>query len=789
MGLATVQEDLARSGLVSIDMDIRPLESPERATCSIPPALEGYVIPYYSIQGNLLPFYRCRIFESGYKYKQLTNSQNHIYFPKNFRQAIREHKRDYILFVEGEKKAAAATKAGFPAVGVGGVDSWKTRTLILPGDTSFETISADAFRPKLKAKLPANTEITETDNLAVGFKDLTSFIMEKKLAIIIIYDSDEKGTKYQVQRAAAALGFELRYQGIPFNKIRQVILPPTNPHGKMGIDDFLQTESPGKLQLLITKALNRRTAFPRHPNVREFVNKKLQRSKLSRKETQALGLAVLCDMDTGGRRLRSTSEDQLYYFDNLTRRLIKAQMVSTAREVINDTEFGRHLYNEFGLSLADHKLLTWFGTQFSAEEPVETVQPHRIICRNNHKDDNVLYQINDGQYVKVTSGGVEVCDNGTGGVLFESGLVKGIDASDLLVQLKLREDEDIKPWWEEVIGNVRLRKDPRLAQLTTLLFYISPWLYRWRGTQLPVEMIIGEAGSGKSSLYELRLNILVGHPLLRNAPADLKDWHASIANSGGLHVVDNVQLVDKQLRQRLSDEICRLVTEPTPHIEARKLYSNNELVRVPINTVFAITAIQQPFLNADLIQRAFIIELDKSSIADITYDSDWAKHQMELHGDRAVWISHHLYILSKFFRLAEKKWNPNYQARHRLINFEQILVLMAETLGMDSDWIPEYLSGRSDKAISESDWALEGLIRYSEFVRRRGSGCYDIRFTASDIAIWAAEQEDFMQCIQITNSRRLGRYIQSHKQMISSVASIVGRGKANNLMHYGLRRK
>src|SRR5690606_37311113 len=122
------------------------------------------------------------------------------------------------------------------------------------------------------------------------------------------------------------------------------------------------------------------------------------------------------------------------------------------------------------------------------------------------------------------------------------------------------------PLWGQVLQTVRLRDHHKQQAITTLLYYMSPWLNRWRGMQLPVEMVLGESGSGKSTLCELRLSIITGQPRLRNAPQDLKDWHASIANSGGLHVTDNVQLVDRNLRQRLSDEICRIITEPSPHI-------------------------------------------------------------------------------------------------------------------------------------------------------------------------------------------------------------------------------
>ena len=70
MSSSSVDEDLIRSGLIKSDMEVRELDGPERTTCAIPPGLNGYVIPYYSILGALLPFYRCRVFESVPKYKQ-----------------------------------------------------------------------------------------------------------------------------------------------------------------------------------------------------------------------------------------------------------------------------------------------------------------------------------------------------------------------------------------------------------------------------------------------------------------------------------------------------------------------------------------------------------------------------------------------------------------------------------------------------------------------------------------------------------------------------------------------
>jgi ABC-type oligopeptide transport system ATPase subunit len=310
--------------------------------------------------------------------------------------------------------------------------------------------------------------------------------------------------------------------------------------------------------------------------------------------------------------------------------------------------------------------------------------------------------------------------------------------------------------------------------------------------QLPVELVIGESGSGKSTLCELRLSVISGESRLRNSPQDLKDWHASISNTGGLHVTDNVQLVDRNLRQRLSDEICRLITEPHPSIEQRKYYTNADLLRIPISAVFAITAIQQPFQNADLLQRSIILELDKTTSSDggrgeVTYDSEWRAHQLERFGDREGWIAHHLLVLQRFFQLVKEKWQPRYYAKHRLINFEQSLMLMAEVFGEDASWIPNYLNGVVEKTLLESDWTFEGL---STFVNVMGGHIHAAKqaITVDVISDWAQGHEEFKDCEMLTNARRLGRYVQTHKALVFSSLGLREAGKKGNRVQYKFER-
>ena len=834
----TILHDLALSGLEPTDIKMRPLEMAEKAACGLTTTAEGYVIPYFNIQGQPLPFYRTKLFNQQVKYRQMKGTPNHIYFPPGFLDLVRN--ANYLIITEGEKKAAKACREGFPCVALGGVDSWRNRILILPKETEFAAHSYN--KALIGARLPSSSWDTSgtllMEPIAKGLDDLMNMVTRRKLTVYIIFDTDgdgtetEAGLKMEVQRAAAELGFEMRRRGIPLTRIRLAVLPSIDGLPKTGIDDLLTMVPNGSdiLQALLEETSQQRSAFPQHPNMLYDLSKKLQNTKMARKDAQQLSLNIITDLDSRGMRMHSKEEDQLYYFEDATRHLIKVAFGSD-NEAANNP-FSKFMYKTYDISMAvDTRLMKWIATQYPAEDPIEDVRPFRVLARPVHDEDTIRLQISDGQYIKVSGDAkkpIELLSNGHDAILFEGNQVLECDAALLLQEFKKRQDEyaankeantnPLEMWWEDVIREVRLKDQGKVATLFSLLYYMSPWLHRWRGTQLPVELVIGEAGSGKSTLCELRLKIISGMPNLRNAPGDLKDWHASIASSGGLHVTDNIQLTDKALKQRLSDEICRLITEPDPHIEQRKYYTNTDLIRLKVDAVFVFTSVHQPFQNSDLIQRSVILHLDKlaavvalegdeetaadSAATQISYDSAWKDTQIARFGGREAWLSHHLFVLHKFFELVKTDWNPNYKAKHRLINLEQTFVLMAKLFGLESDWIPDFLCGQTSDVIAETDWTLEGLQAFAKLVRSSSvedlenlgarigaikSMAREGKFAASDIANWAAASDDFMECQYLINSRKLGKYMQSHKAMIAQITGIQEEGTRANKTIYKVK--
>lgn len=821
-----VVDDLVKSGLTPNDLLLRDLKGPEKAALKAPANSTGYVIPYFDIYGKQTQFYRAKMTGGdAVRYRQEAGVPNSIYFPPHLRALQRalgvhcepgflsskaravlekrtskienrgiEHderpiREKIVLITEGEKKAAKGVKEGFLTVGLSGVDSWRTRTLLLPGDTTIKSIYGS--RPGLQVRLPSTKEsISEKVTLASGFEDLMDYLVAYDMYVVLAYDRDtENGLKYEVARAAAYLAYALRANGISATRIKLLQFPEIVGHkGKVGLDDYLLKEGPDHLEILLEELLMARNAFPGHPNPRSYVTNALNAGNTNREQTQNLSYAILSELDARGFRMYEKASREPYYFDETSLQLMPASLMSRHGAPIHETSFGQFLYRTFGLSSMDTKMFGHLASQFTGEYPTQEVDPRRIVAR---PEEGICIQISDGQFILVTGDPrvpFSVCNNGEYGVLFERDQVDDVDAGVILKKAfqelkQIRKDKEFKPKWAETIDKTNLKSQSQ-KDIATVLFYISPWLLRWNGLQLPIEVFLGEPGSGKSSLAALRLQIMTGRPTLRNVPNDLRDWNAAVGSSGGLHVVDNVHFTDKALRQRLSDELCRLTTEPDPHVEMRKLYTTADTIRVPVRCAFALTAIYPPFQNSDFLQRAIIFEMQKSE--ESYPDSEWVQKQLASQGGREGWLAHHLVFLHKFLYACEHKgaWKVNKRVKHRLIHFELAMSVAADLLGIDSERVTKHLMSMGEGQATHVDWALEGLSVFAKHARDEEKKSGRTEWCVSDMSEWLLTHPDFGSAELLTNSRRLGRYLNSNISHIRRLTGISQSGKKSNKMYY-----
>lgn len=149
------------------------------------------------------------------RYAQPGGSGVHAYFPPAPDVSWADIAGDAtcpLLIVEGEKKALAATLAGFSAIGLGGVHNF---------------YNAGAFLPELER---------------IAWRDRPVFIC---------FDSDAAHNP-QIQAAEAKLATEL---SLTRGAVLYLVRLPSLPSGdKQGVDDFLSREGPDKLDALLVSA-------------------------------------------------------------------------------------------------------------------------------------------------------------------------------------------------------------------------------------------------------------------------------------------------------------------------------------------------------------------------------------------------------------------------------------------------------------------------------------------------------------------------------------------------------
>lgn len=807
-GLLTPDQlaDLGRSGLnreAINELRIRPASTIELESCGLRPgspetlgSTAPYVIPYFYINGVPAPHYRIKVLhetEKGTKYRQPANSQNWIYFPPGFTEVSQN--APFILVTEGEKKAAAATQWGFPAVALGGVDSWRSRTfeLTVTGMKAARNKSDEEIGNKIIVKLSSsgNGSVKELESgIAKGLTELADYAIEKEKTLFITFDTDLTEAPFikpEVQRAAADLAFFFRTESaVPLRLIKQLVLPIEGAD-KVGLDDYLLAEGADELFHLVKEAMATAPGllYPRRPELKQWMTKQLNSGRLGRDGIEKIAISVVAEMDARGRRLRSP-DNRFYYFDSERKRVIPATYVGNFERFVPDAGFSQFLYTYYGLRSRDLKVKEGIIDAFTAEDPIETVSPHRGIRVGKSEVD---LQISDSRFIRANADGLTVCDNGTDGTLFLSDQVESlnVEKDDLRKFTRAYDKQKDKVVvWHKVFQELKIEPFPGVSKEETLellaaTFYISPWLNRWKGTQVPLEIATAEAGSGKSSLYSLRLTVLTGRPELQNVPQDLRDWYAAISEAPGMWVGDNVRFTGKDMRQRLSDELCRLTTEPDPHVTLRKLYTTSERARIPINSAFALTSIYPPFQSADLQQRSLVIKF--KAIPEGERQSNWLEHQLTRFGGRQSWVFYQLLALRDFFRIVKTEWDDSYRSYNRLANYEQAVILMAKVLGLKSV-TQDVLKRLAYNAPEGGDDAtMEGL---KEFAHDRKP---NELFAAGEVVEWAEQQEDYKQDNVLISSRKIGRYIRAHEYDVQKYAKIVPKRGANRTLYFVERQK
>lgn len=701
---------------------------------------EGYYIPYAGIKAGTNGHHRIRILKPGpgapkSKYYQPKSSGNHLYIPPGLPTGWAKDPTVPLVITEGEKKALAAAQQGLVCVGLGGVNSWRNRTLKLPAGSQIE-------------------KGTEQGSLIVKLDDKSVAMLEEQVCpelleiiwmtrqVTVVFDSDTNDNE-EVQDAAFQLGTWLEDRGA---EVGQFLLVAYDDGRKCGLDDFLRDEGEqGAAMILDTDRLT----FPSPANPRKFIEEELDSARVTRIVQKRVARVALSCLDRWGRRYKDTGGNY-YYFDNDTKILHPFRLDNLNQ--LRSSSFGGLLTNELGIHTADQATMSRFSDLFATKHPISEVVPNKAVAT---LDDVLYFQLSDGRMARVDSQSIDFVDNGTDDVLFLPEVVEPIDEDELADAIGKYQRKE--PLWLSALRTVNLDPLPELSldatqKLLATLFYLSPWLHRWRRLMTPLEVAVAEPNSGKTFLYNLRKGVLTGRPDLEGLPDDFRGWVSAVSAAPALWVCDNLGGVRSDFWHRLNDELARLITDPHPSVELRQLYTTASVYRVPVHAAFAVTTIKNPFTAPDILQRSLIFHL--RAIPAGKRDANWYVNQLR---SRTTWVAEHLLAVQNFFRQVELKWDDNYMSGFRLVNLEQALLRMGEALGLDLTEAVAALPKMVSANVAEYDPIVEALVAFVDEWDKPTARVGDVvDWVQADMA------RRYVNIKALDNEVLLGRYINSH---------------------------
>lgn len=533
---------------------------------------------------------------------------------------------------------------------------------------------------------------------------------------------------------------------------------------KEGIDDWLLEDEVNAELLFDEDWLYEHSSLALPANPTAWVAEQLNKQRVTRPIAQNVAITVVRMLDENGTRYKD-SAGNYYYFDSDSKVLHEFRVDALPR--LRETSFGTLLRQNYNLGTADISIMSRFADIFV--EDTTLINPHRV---STTKDDALYLQLNDAALARVSEDGISFVDNGTDDVLMLANSVVPIDEDEIAEALRDRtvtkaRATDLR--WYDAVSTINLTPIYGLSaqesvELLTALFHMSPFLNRWRGVNLPLEVAVAEPGSGKTFLYNLRKGVLTGRPQLAGLPDDFKGWVASVSSSGGLWVCDNLGGARGDYWHRLNDELARLITDPEPSIDLRQLYTTSGLQRIPVDVAFAITTIKNPFTSPDILQRSIIYELN--AIPSGSRDSAWFSRRLD---SRAAWLAEHLLALKRFLRKAIPNWSDKFNSGYRLAGFEQALLYMGEALGLDLAPVVRALPTTVSQTVAAYDPVIEALATFAREWKKSGPA------KLSDVIAWVDMDPDsrFGNLKAFDNVIVLGRYVSAHKYDVQQSTGIV----------------
>lgn len=334
----------------------------------------------------------------------------------------------------------------------------------------------------------------------------------------------------------------------------------------------------------------------------------------------------------------------------------------------------------------------------------------RTLAYADDLSDSVYLHLGSKDVLHITAQSVSIINNGDDDVLF------GHRSFNDVIQPDFQPHPGEREWYRELFeSSLEYIMTPDKEQAIAIL---SAWflmiLFRNAIHTRPILAVLGQMGSGKSTMLRLVYKIIYGKSRdLANLGKQESDYDLSTATNP-LVVFDNLDTYIAWLPNALATSTTETETEK------RALYSDSDLIRTKKSAIVAVTAHSPKFIREDVVDRLLIIMLKRRDVwgDDKELVANLMRRRNRLWGQ----IITHIQAI-----LASRKPRDSESPNIRMKDFATTGLWFSRVLGLEKEFVSGItaIQGGQSSLLIESEsilvdalttWAARHKLEPDEFV-------------------------------------------------------------------------
>lgn len=308
------------------------------------------------------------------------------------------------------------------------------------------------------------------------------------------------------------------------------------------------------------------------------------------KKKQDMTAVVANELNSVGQFINCGDGTQWYVREDLGRPIPIMMKGSESLQIMLDSMFG------INATESNSGYICAALTSLASQLPQTGVKA--TLTYYDEPSQSLLLHTGRKEVLQITAKEVRNLSNGFSEIIFPWNA-----AADPLVPIF--EDSPV-PWWEELFGDCfeNLVSLPRNQAMALLRAWFMSVLFRNAVRTRPILALIGQPGSGKSTLCSRIYTLLYGPRKALGKITNPDNFDTALANDP-LTFFDNVDTPERWLPDRLA------LAAGNSELTKRKLYTNTEVVTLQMQGYLGITAHNPQFGREDVADRFVLLQFER----------------------------------------------------------------------------------------------------------------------------------------------------------------------------------